>query len=202
MNREQWLTALAARLNTALFTPRDHPLPVNLRISVGFPSRGGASPTRRALGQCWQSTASDDGQFEVFISPTIGDGSRAGDVLVHELCHALLPEGTGHKRPFAKLAKKMGLEGKATATIAGDELRALLEGLIAELGPYPHAELRPMVKTKRQAARMHKVKCAKCGYTARVAKAWIEKGTPLCPCSVEPMEADAIPEEPGESEAA
>lgn len=200
MNREQWLNDLRARLDAAIFTPAGHPLPANLRISVGFPSRMALSRTKPRIGECWYCAASADGMYEIFISPTLGDGMIAAATLVHELCHALLPEDVGHKRPFAKLARKMGLEGKPTATIAGAELIARLEPMIADLGDYPHAELHPLVKQKKQTTRMRKAICEHCGYTCRVTSKWIAVGTPVCPTHGVGMIAEE-PEE-GEEEAA
>lgn len=199
MNREQWLNELKDRLDVALFTPAGYPLPSNLRISVGFPSRSALSNTKRRIGECWYQDASEGKVFEIFISPVLGEGLRAADVLVHELCHVLLPEGTAHKRPFAKLAAKMGLEGKPTATTASAELVAKLEPLIAQLGAYPHAELRPMTEKKKQTTRMHKTICEHCGYTARVAKKWIDLGTPICPVHGMPMVAEETETEEGEA---
>lgn len=201
MNREQWLNELAARLDTALFTPAGSPLPTNLRISVGFPSTRATSPTKRRIGECWYSDASADLQFEIFISPTIGDGLRAGDVLVHELCHAVLPKGTKHNRTFAKLARRMGLEGKPTATTASEELAATLHTLIADLGEYPHAELHPMCDRKKQKSRMLKAACAECGYTVRLSRQWLDIAVPVCPVHGGEMAYEA-PEETGEGEAA
>lgn len=201
MTREEWLNTLKDRLGAALFEPKGQPLPANLRISVGWPSRGGTSMAKRVIGQCWYSDASDDQAFEIFISPTIGDGVRAGDVLVHELCHALLPKGTKHNRTFAKLAGKMGLEGKPTATVAGDELRGLIEGLIGEIGEdYPHAELHPMVETKKQTTRMLKAACPECGYTVRLSKQWLDVKTPMCPVHGVEMDYDALETEPDKGE--
>lgn len=207
MTREQWLNELKDRLAIALFEPKGHPLPDNLRISVGWPSRGGTSRTKRRVGECWYSDASEDRVFEIFISPTIGDGVRAGDILVHELCHALLPQGVKHGRAFAKLAGKMGLEGKPTATIAGAELRALLESLTEAIGPYPHAELRPMHQVKKQSTRMIKAAFPTCSYTIRVSRQWLDVKTPICPVHNTDMDYDAPEIETGdeprdESEAA
>lgn len=200
VTREEWLNTLKDRLGVALFEPKGHPLPANLRISVGWPSKGGTAIAKRVVGQCWYSDASDDQAFEIFISPTIGDGVRAGDVLVHELCHALLPKGTKHNRTFSKLAGKMGLKGKPTATVAGDELRALLEGLTAEVGAYPHAELHPMIETKKQTTRMLKAACPECGYTVRLSRQWLDVRVPMCPVHGAEMEYDAPEIEPGEGE--
>lgn len=199
VTREEWLNSLKDLLADAWFVPKGQELPPNLRISVGFPSRGGTSLRKPVIGQCWYSDASADQQFEIFISPTIGDGLRAGDVLVHELCHAILPKGTKHSRAFAKLAKKMGLDGKPTATIAGPELLAKLQELIADLGDYPHAELRPLFEKKKQSTRMLKAACPACGYTVRLSKQWLDVAIPSCPVHKTEMEYDA-PEETGTGE--
>lgn len=196
MTREEWLNELSVKLRP-MFEDAGHPLPANLRISVGFPPRGGTSLRKPVIGVCFYSDASDDQTFEIFISPTIGDGLRASDVLVHELCHAVLPKGTKHNRTFAKLAKKMGLDGKPTATIASDELAATLTDLIADLGDYPHAELHPLIERKKQTTRMLKAACAECGYTIRVSKQWLEVKTPICPVHGRDMEYDAPEEDPG-----
>lgn len=199
VTREGWLNALAVKLRP-MFETAGHALPANLRISVGFPPRGGTSLRKPIIGVCFYSDASDDQTFEIFISPTIGDGLRAGDVLVHELCHAVLPKGTKHNRTFAKLARKMGLDGKPTATIASPELADDLRALIADLGDYPHAELHPMIERKKQKARMLKAACGECGYTVRLSKQWLDVKTPICPVHGHDMEYDAPEEDPGSGE--
>lgn len=202
VTREAWLNALKDRLALALFEPKGHPLPDKLRVSCGWPSRGGTALRKPVIGQCWYSDTSEDHAFELFISPTIADAIRAGDVLVHELCHAVLPKHVKHGRAFARLAGKMGLEGKPTATIAGPELRALLQELTDEIGPYPHAEIRPLVEVKKQTTRMIKAACPECGYTIRVARQWLAVAVPACPVHGAEMEHDAPEEtEPGEEAA-
>ena len=42
-----------------------------------------------------------------------------------------------HRKPFTTAAKAIGLEGKATATVAGSALIERLKELIDELGEYP-----------------------------------------------------------------
>lgn len=190
MTREEWLTALTERLAVDVFAGK-HDLPANIRVSVGWPSKGGTALSKRVIGQCWHDTASDDHSFEIFISPTLGDAMLAAETLVHELCHACLPPDVKHKRPFAKLAAKVGLEGKPTSTIAGPELRAQLEALIMEIGPYPHAELRPLHTTRVQKSRMLKAACPECGYTVRLARQWLDVKAPICPVHGREMDYDA-----------
>lgn len=190
-NREAWLLAATENLRSCLFKQHGAEVP-NVRVSVGFP--GGRSP-KKAIGQYWPSQACIDATASVFVSPVLHEPLRALDVLVHELVHAVHPEA-GHKGPFAKLAKAIGLTGKMTATVAGPELELRLNALASELGPYPHAGIN-LSDRKKQTTRLNKAECSACGYTCRVTKKWLELvGPPLCPCNSEPM---AMPE--GESEA-
>ncbi len=178
-----------ARLLRPKFEEAGHPIPLNLRVSVGFPSKSALSPTKPRVGECWYSEASTDKCFEIFISPTIGDGLRAADILVHELCHAVLPYGAKHGPKFAKLARTMGLEGKPTATVASEALVSELSGLMSSIGAYPHAELRPLIVPKKQSTRMLKLECPQCGYVIRTTQKWLDLGTPVCACG-ETFEAD------------
>lgn len=189
MNREAWLQSLALRLSDD-FTQVGQVVPAKLAIGVGFPSSGGTSRLRQRIGECWNGDACDDGTFQIFISPVISDSVRAGDVLVHEMCHAVLPKGTKHNRRFSALAKDMGLDGKPTATFAGPRLVTRLNALIAEFGPYPHSKLALSPRMPRQTTRLLKVLCDGCGYTVRVTRQWLDKGAPICPtCGVEMEEA-------------
>lgn len=186
LNREAWLSAMAVRL-TPDFEQVGQVVPAKLAISVGFPSNGGTSQLRQRIGECWNGEASKDGTFHIFISPVIGDAVRVGDVLVHEMCHAVLPKGTKHNRRFAALAKDMGLDGKPTATIASPRLTKRLNALIADIGPYPHSELALMPRRPRQTTRLLKVMCV-CGYTVRVTRQWLDIGAPVCPVDGVEME--------------
>lgn len=179
--REQWLTA-GAKVFEPWFNELDHSYPEVLRVSCGL---AGARIGGKRIGECWSDEASKDHAREVFISPELDDPSRVLDVLLHELIHAVLPHDVGHGRPFKKLMKSLGLEGKATATIAGDDLKERLNAMIAdELGPYPHAALTAGSR-KKQGTRMLKIECPGCGYTVRAAAKWIHVGLPTCSCGTE-----------------
>jgi hypothetical protein len=180
MNREAWLHTIASDL-AGDFLKVGKPFPSKLAISVGFPSRGATSMSKRVIGQCWNGEACKDGTFHIFISPVLKTGLEAADTLVHELCHAVLPSGTGHKGPFAKLATTMGLEGKPTSTNAGKALTARLNALIKKVGTYPHSGLQVVGRTKVQTTRLLKVSCPTCDYTVRVTRSWLEIGNPVCP---------------------
>jgi hypothetical protein len=129
----------------------------------------------------------------IFISPLLnndkakdGGSARVLDVLLHEMIHAVMPEGEGHGRKFAKAAMALGLEGKPTHTTAGEALKAKLVALVKKLGPIPHAALDPkQLRKKVQTTRMHKLECGGCGYVVRAASRWIETGLPTCHCGEE-----------------
>ena len=100
------------------------------------------------------------------------------------MVHATVGTDKGHKGPFKKLATRLGLIGKMTATVASPELKTRLDAMAAELGPYPHAAMNTNA-IKKQTTRMVKVECAGCGYIVRTTEKWIEVGLPTCPCGEE-----------------
>lgn len=188
MVREEWLLK-AVTLLRPWFVAIGLEIPETVHVSVGFPSKGGLSRKAQRAGECWHAKISADNNHQIFINPTIADGSRALDVLLHELIHAALPDGVGHKAPFAKAAKQLGLDGKPKATIASEALRERLQReLLALLGDYPHPALNPvLVDMKKQTTRLIKVVCAECQvdgrpYTVRMSRMAIDViGAPICP---------------------
>jgi len=180
--REQWLMGAADTMRKDLFLRNDETVPT-VKISVGFPGGGNA---RKRIGECWDPEASEDKISQVFISPILDDSVRVLDVLAHELIHAIYPKA-GHKGPFKRVAKKIGLTGKMTATVAGPELEKELKKMASKLGHYPHSKLN-LNDRKKQKTRNLKCICQDCGYTARTANKWLELlGAPICPCNDEQM---------------
>ncbi len=168
--REAWLLKATEGL-TAYMTDKlgtDFKLP-EIYISVGFP--GGGSPRKR-IGECWHTEASSDKKNHVFISPVLSDPIDVLATLLHELVHVW---DDGQHGPFVKAIRKLGLEGKPTATIAGDELTELLNQISEALGEYPHAALKLGGKTKVQTTRMLKIECGECGFTVRTTRKWIDE---------------------------
>jgi hypothetical protein len=182
--REDWLLAAVAAVRP-LFDEIGADAYPPLRVSCGWPKGG-----RKAIGQCWPSTRSDDKSIEMFLSPALSDPFQVLHVTVHELIHAIDNCVNSHKGPFRKMAKAIGFEGKMTATVPGAELSDKLRLLLGNLGPYPHATL-DASRIKKQGTRMLKVVCTDtdCGYTLRTTKKWIEVGVPTCCCGEE-MTAD------------
>lgn len=137
-NREAWLQA-CVEVMRGWFRAEGVTVPP-VRVSVGFPSKGALSRKRKRIGECWAGSMAADGLPQIFLSPLLGQDD-VGHVLMHELVHAAVGCQCGHRGPFARVAKALGLVGPMTATIAGDVLKARLAVVERDLGPYPHAAL-------------------------------------------------------------
>lgn len=184
--REEWLHNAVEKVS-ALLTERAEVSVPEVRVSTGWPSKGGTSLKKRVIGQCWKSEASEDGVAQIFISPMLDDAPVVLATLVHELIHAVHPTAK-HQGDFIKTAKAVGLVPKWTATGAGEELTALLVVVAEELGPYPHSKITPLMQEKVQSTRMLKVVCETCGYTVRTTQKWLDIGMPSCPDGDEMIE--------------
>jgi len=181
MTREDWLKQLTDKLRP-VFAGAGHSLPEKIRTSCGFPSKGGLATKQRRIGEAWSDAASEDQTFETFVSPMVSDALEVAAIQVHELCHCAAGVECKHRKPFPACAKAVGLEGKMTATIAGDDLKSTLQIFIDEIGPYPHAKLVHSSNPKKQGTRMLKVVCPECEYTVRTTRKWLDVGVPTCPC--------------------
>jgi hypothetical protein len=201
LTREAWLHAAIDVLRPR-FVDIEMPLPDKIYISVGF-GYGAKRESAKVLGQCWARSASDDGVNHIFISPEVNDTVRVLDILIHELIHAADDCRNGHKGPFARAAKAVGLQGRMTTTTAGVVLAAEMTAIAASLGEYAHAALHtaptltpaapgepepesPSTTPTHsgpgtQTTRLIKVECACCGYTVRTTAKWLALGNPRCP---------------------
>jgi hypothetical protein len=185
--REEWLTLAALWIMQDMILPVSHnkdSIP-DWRVSVGYPkgSRGGKNT---AIGACHPTSHSSDNTCEVFISPACEDSMQVLETLAHEMIHVENNCRDGHTGPFKRLALEIGLTGKMTATVAGQELREAFEWWLSENGNIPHAKMYDD-KRKKQSTRMIKVHCTHCEkFTARasrtVATNWqnTEDMCPIC----------------------
>lgn len=196
--REQWLEAAVEKLRP-IFKGKNHDIPP-VKVSTGWPSRGGLAKAKRTLGQCWEKTASEDEKTaQIFISPLLlhapGNPWAVLSVLAHEVCHAVAGPNQGHGKKFRGIGKDIGLEGKAAHMVAGADLLEIFMTWDEDLGPYPHQRINPALSgIKKQGTRMIKCVC-ECGYVARTSKKWIDDvGAPLCACNSKPMKIE-LPEE-------
>ena len=182
-DREAWLTEGADQIVTDLIEPplggEGSKIPA-YRVSVGYAPRhrGG-----KVLGVCINAEASADNTFEIFINPSIDDGFKALEVLTHELVHVADKNESGHRGRFARIARRIGLEGKLTQTHAGKELESKLRDICELLGKYPHASI-DIDFTKKQTTRMRKVSCTSCSFHFRASKKMLDMidfDTAQCP---------------------
>lgn len=189
--REDWLLR-AVELCRPLLAEHGAVVPDAVRVSVGWP-RG----SRKAIGQCWVPDVSADGTAELFISPELAAPERVLDVLAHELIHAAIGCEHGHKKPFTRVARAIGLDGKPTATVAGAAFSAWAAMPLLTLGAYPHAAMSPSTGgtgsgPAKQGTRMLKLLCdAGCGYNVRTTAKWLMCGVPACACgegNLEPVD--------------
>jgi len=173
--RETWLIEGADQINDECM-PFERTHTPKYRVACGFPprSRGG-----KVVGVCINASASEDNHFEVYINPSVAKGFDALEVLAHELCHVVDKMESGHRGRFARIARGIGLEGKLTATYAGNSLAKKLRSIEKVLGEYPHGSVN-IEKTKKQSTRLVKVECEPCRNIARQSRSSYEKFGLIC----------------------
>jgi len=173
LNREDWILAALPMLQEEVFGPAGLTIPENIRIGCGALSNRKAGAKNQTLGVCFPATSSADQKIEIFLSPELCESERVLDVLCHEFCHAIDGNESGHGPAFRKLALSIGLTGKMTATIAGEELLVTLKKIVKRIGEYPHAKL-DLSGRKKQSTRMIKVSCTVCTWSFRTSKKNVE----------------------------
>jgi hypothetical protein len=188
--REAWLNAFieAARPQ---FEAVNAPLPSNLRVSVGFTSRGAGRGKKVRIAEIWSDDASADGHFEIFVTPTLPDRARICDAVTHELVHAAVGLATNHGPHFRRVATSVGLVGKkASETVAGQAWFDWALPVMESLGPMPYGALSDEGASSRrpkQATSLLKMECPACGFLARVTNkhiaphAYLNCPVPDCP---------------------
>lgn len=177
--RQAWLEGATFYLRE-LINSKGFFVPENVRVSVGWPKGGRGA----VIGQCWYDVNSGDKAHELFISPAIEETMQVLATLAHELCHTSAGVGTKHGPEFRKRAVGIGLTGKMTATIAGDDFKAwAAKECLPFVGDYPHGQLASVGERAHPKAgtRLLKAECPCCGYTIRLSQKWVDAGLPICP---------------------
>lgn len=194
LSREDWLASVAAGME-GWFKPLGVKVP-KYRVTCGFPSKSALARKQKRIGECWSPDASTGGVAEISVSPLLDDPIEVAQVLCHEMLHAFVGVEAGHKGPFVKGCKLLGLEGKPTATVAGPLFTANVRPILKAVGKYPHKRMDPTIGEKKQTTRMLKVVCAESvnegePFIVRMSAKALDIGVPTCPCHGEPMEAAA-----------
>ena len=173
--RESWLQAAVTALR-AMFAAKKFVVP-ECQVSCGFTSTGVRSGH---IGQCWSKKSAANEVNQIFISPTLSSAFEVIDTLTHELVHAVDDCQHKHGKEFKKIALKMGLKGPMRSAGAGPELKAKLNVLLEQLGPYPHGHLKVSMQ-KAPRVNRPRARCAQCGYQVPMLKKFLSYGPPLCP---------------------
>jgi len=179
--REEWLLAGIAAIDATIFIPNNRPLPSNLMVSCSFSITGNRLGSDKVTqGSCIDKTMSDSkANDQICISPIVDDSVEVLDTLVHECLHAQVGVAHGHKAPFSRGMKDIGLIDKPTVARAGEEMLVILRKIADELGPYPHSKL-DTTGRKKQTTRMVKCECPECGMVVRASRKALENGPPHC----------------------
>lgn len=194
--REEWLAAGVKALDKRYFDDKGYALPEKLQCSCGWCKGGG-----NRIGECWDPEVTADGTTHMFICPTLGEPVVVLATLLHELIHAAIGVKEKHGKLFKKLARELGLSGKATATYADPStpLHADLVIIAEALGPYPHSPMTkkpPKAKKTNGWVRLKSIE--QDGYRVLTSPKMIEEhGVPLDPWGNEMVPVDA---EGGEGE--
>lgn len=150
--------------------------PERITIVFGFPSTGARKSKNQRIGEYAHQFMQGYPEYPVnsgliSLHPTIfNNPARVLDVLLHEMIHAAAP-GDGHRGRFPKLARRVGLTGKMTATVAGIQLKEKLDRFLTDLlPPMPpgYGDLSP--SRRKQSTRLRKYVCISCGQIIRAAK--------------------------------
>jgi SprT-like family len=155
--REEWLQAATGFLFDLM--EQHGLLRVKVRVSCGWPSRGGLAQRRTVIGQCFAPQICADGCPQIFISPRLADGVEVLGTLLHELIHASVGCEHGHGAKFSQSARKVGLTGRPTATTVGDTLRPFLLAYVAQAGEYPHAAIQVQTAAQQTGSRLRLYQC-------------------------------------------
>jgi len=184
MNREDWLTEVARRLEP-MFRRKGY-YSKAYRVTCGWPCTRAVSTSRRRVGECHPPERSDGNVYEVFVSPTVADSVEVAGIVCHELIHASVGVECGHEGAFRLACKHLEMKGKPTQAVPGGKMLAEVERIVRELGVYPHYKVEV---PRRAAARQEppvRLECAKCGCRVTISRKWLaDAGHPTCGCGGE-----------------
>lgn len=170
--REEWLMrgakAVLAHVATLGYTPTGE-----VKAALGVPPSGKRKD--KPLGVCYHAAASEGAYREIFVHPELTDTRRILGVLVHEIGHAVLKDGVGHRKPFINYCKAVGFDfKKAEFAIDGVEFWKWAARIGDDLGPIPHKALNcnnAQGQKKKQGTRLLLIECPACAIKVRTAKA-------------------------------
>lgn len=159
-------TARAAYLEQAYDQIREDlmheaPLRTEVAFAYSFPSRAARHRAGR-VGECHYArlAGSEAGErFFLLVHPSEWtDDLRVLAVLAHEMAHATLGRQAGHGPRFAALVRRIGLDGRPTATFAGPAFTRWVEANRVHLPPFPAGALH-LIGRRVQGTRLRLYEC-------------------------------------------
>lgn len=130
-------------------------------FAYSFPSRGARGRAGR-IGECHYGRlagSETDERFLLLVHPSEWvEDILVLAVLAHEMIHAALGRAAGHGPRFAALARRMGLAGKPTATVAGPAFACFVDANRKSLPPFPAGALH-LAERRVQGTRLRLYEC-------------------------------------------
>ena len=161
-------------------------------LAYSWPTKGARGKT---LGEYQEHALQNSENGEtclIVVSPRQwAEGLEVLHVLAHEMCHAAAGHKAGHRKPFKRLADKIGLDGPAKATTPGPRFSAWAARVASELPPFPAGGL-TLAGKKPQSTRLRLWECG-CPVKVRVASDDFQAVCSLC------SEPFHLIEKPGDS---
>lgn len=187
--REEWLMRAAGmilkQVAEAGYVPTG-----DVKVSMGT-LNASARKKCTTYGVCYHAVASEGGYREIFIDAGLTDTRIILGALTHEIGHAVLKDGTGHRKPFKTFCEKVGFDfresGKAENAMDGDEWWNWASLIARDLGNIPHKRLdttKAEGEKKKQNTRLLKCECPECEIIVRTTKKVIEQVRENCNTSV------------------
>lgn len=178
--REEWLMRAAGMILKQVAELGYIPTG-DVKVSLGALTLAGRKK-KPAYGVCYHGEASEGGYREIFIDASLTDTRFILGTLTHEIGHAVLKDGTGHRKPFKTFCEKVGFDfresGKAEHAGDGDEWWNWASLIARDLGNIPHKRLNTMKaegEKKKQKARLLLCECPECELKVRTAKKTLEQ---------------------------
>ena len=175
--REEWLMRATALILTHVKDVGGYVPTGDVRVSVAPINVGRGN--NAVLGRCYHASASEGGYREIFISADLTDTRIILGVLTHEIGHAVLKDGVGHRAPFKHFCEAVGFDF-AKAEFASDGVLwwKWASKIADDLGTIPHKRLDARAKAqgekKKQPTRLLLLECPCCSIKLRTARKTLE----------------------------
>lgn len=206
MTHEQYIHAVRDIAATRLSDTAARDKLLGLKLTYGSGEKGVRGMT---FYNAWNAA---EGQIDFVAVNARAQQStvQIAGTVIHELAHVLTGPGHGHDTAWRDACKLLGLRYARTGTrytwaVFSPDVRAaiLALGEPSDGKPTFRAESSAVARIilcshgigsrggksrgEGSGSRMFKCVCPDCGYTARVSRSWLTRGTPICPTDTRAM---------------